>query len=233
MNAQFVPEKSQKSKGILIALAAAVVVIIAVVSFIFLGKNTDSTSTQTSAASVSETTESFERPSDGYVDDSGAQQSLEAPAVGEAENVTTMSMMIAGAQAPIDFVQLTDTGTLLPPEDVSRLGWYSASAVPGSNANDGTTVITGHVNDASQGAGYAFQFTKLQLGDEISINVDGQERKFRVSIAPQHYLKGSEMPEVVNRDQGANQLVLITCGGRFVGGTLGYEDNIITVADPV
>ena len=39
--------------------------------------------------------------------------------------------------------------------------------------------------------------------------------------------------DVVNDTEGENRLVLITCGGKFVGGQLGYEDNIITVAEPV
>ena len=38
---------------------------------------------------------------------------------------------------------------------------------------------------------------------------------------------------MVNDTDGTNRLVLITCGGKFVGGALGYEDNIITVAEPV
>ena len=45
--------------------------------------------------------------------------------------------------------------------------------------------------------------------------------------------KGSGFPDVINDTDGENRLVLITCGGKFVGGQLGYEDNIITVAEPV
>ena len=61
----------------------------------------------------------------------------------------------------------------------------------------------------------------------------GQERTFRVTEAPYRLPKGSGFPDVVNDSQGENRLVLITCGGKFVGGELGYEDNIITVAEPV
>ena len=63
--------------------------------------------------------------------------------------------------------------------------------------------------------------------------IDGQERTFRVTEAPYRLPKGSGFPDVVNDKEGENRLVLITCGGQFVGGALGYEDNIITVAEPV
>ena len=46
-------------------------------------------------------------------------------------------------------------------------------------------------------------------------------------------VKGAQMPEAVNDAVGENRLVLITCGGEFVGGTLGYADNIIVEAIPV
>ncbi|WCZ33324.1 hypothetical protein CMASS_09565 [Corynebacterium massiliense DSM 45435] len=34
-------------------------------------------------------------------------------------------------------------------------------------------------------------------------------------------------------DGYAAKFVLITCGGEFVGGQLGYAENIITVAEPI
>ena len=144
-----------------------------------------------------------------------------------------MSLTVAGQTAVVDPIQLTTSGMLIPPTDVSRLGWYSASAVPGAEGNSGSTVITGHINYQGQGAGFASNFTQLKLGDDFTIAIDGQPQTFRVTQAPFRVAKGTEMPAVVNDTTGSNKIVLITCGGQFVGGTLGYEDNIFTVAEPV
>ena len=142
-------------------------------------------------------------------------------------------MLIDGKSAPIDFVQLTDQGSLIPPTDVSHLGWYSASAIPGEKGAAGSSVITGHVNEVDQGDGYAARFADLKAGDTVTVKVDGEGRDFTVSKDPIQVVKGAQMPEAVNDAVGENRLVLITCGGEFVGGTLGYADNIIVEATPV
>lgn len=163
----------------------------------------------------------------------GAQENLPTPAQGSRGAVHEMEMLIDGKSAPIDFVQLTDQGSLIPPTDVSRLGWYSASAIPGEKGAAGSSVITGHVNEVDQGDGYAARFADLKAGDTVTVKVDGESRDFTVSHDPVQVIKGAQMPEAVNDAVSENRLVLITCGGEFVGGTLGYADNIIVEATPV
>ena len=166
-----------------------------------------------------------------YVDSSGSQEQEIQPAPGEFNGISGMSISINGKEASVDPIQLTDTGTLIPPVDVSKVGWYSASAVPGDEGNTGSSVITGHINYSNQGTGYADNFVHLKEGDEFTIKVNGEDRKFRISTAPYRLPKGSEFPSVVNDTTGENKVVMITCGGEFVGGSLGYADNIITVAE--
>ncbi|MCQ9169498.1 class F sortase [Corynebacterium amycolatum] len=163
----------------------------------------------------------------------GAQENLPTPAQGSRGAVHEMEMLIDGKSAPIDFVQLTDQGSLIPPTDISRLGWYSASAIPGEKGAAGSSVITGHVNEVDQGDGYAARFADLKAGDTVTVKVDGESRDFTVSKDPIQVVKGARMPDSVNDAVGENRLVLITCGGEFVGGTLGYADNIIVEATPV
>ncbi len=169
----------------------------------------------------------------GYVDPEGAQEVPYEPAPGQFVGFEGMAMSIGGDIAAVDPVQLTDTGTLIPPSDVSRLGWYSASAVPGAAGAVGSSVITGHINYQGQGAGYAARFANMNVGDEFEIYIDGTPQTFRVGQAPYRLPKGSDFPPEVNDSTGPNRLVLITCGGQFVGGALGYADNIITIAEPV
>lgn len=170
---------------------------------------------------------------DSASDLEGAQTSLPEPAQGSRDAVSSMEVEIDGDVAPVDFVQLTDQGTLLPPTDVSRLGWYSASAIPGEEGLVGSSVITGHINEVDQGEGFAAHFLDLTVGDTVTVIVNGKERAFEVSKDPVEVVKGAELPESVNDATGENRLVLITCGGEYVGGTLGYADNVIVEATPV
>ena len=217
------------------ALIAIILVIVQLV--IYAGRNGDD-SAEDNAGDSAETSQSAESAApttnnDPFVDDSGEQNHEAEPAPGEFRGFGAMSLGINDEFAAVDPIQVTDTGMLIPPRDVQRLGWYSASAVPGEAGPVGSSVITGHINYQGQGTGFAEKFTTLEQGQEFTVFIDGEERQFRVTEAPYRLPKGSGFPDVVNDTQGDNRLVLITCGGKFVGGELGYEDNIITVAEPV
>ena len=173
-------------------------------------------------------------PTDGgYVDPEGEQEVQYEAAPGQFQGIEGMALNVGGDIAAVDPVQLTDAGALIPPADVSRLGWYSASAVPGAEGAAGSSVITGHINYQGQGTGYAARFANMAVGQEFDVLIDGVPRTFRVTQAPYRLPKGSDFPPEVNDATGPNRLVLITCGGQFVGGALGYADNIITIAEPV
>ncbi|MBK4162449.1 class F sortase [Corynebacterium macginleyi] len=215
-----------------IALIAAVVLLLTlvVVGLTIGGGDKDGSDGSSADTSVGE---GPDVKGDAYVDDSGAQEHEFEAAPGQFPGFGAMSLGIDGQYAAVDPVQAIGRGVFLPPHDVTRLGWYSASAVPGDGGNVGSSVITGHVNYQGQGTGYAEKFTRLQLNQEITVVIDGKERLFRVTEKPYRLAKGSDFPDVVNDTDGPNRLVLITCGGKFIGGALGYEDNIITVAEPV
>lgn len=173
-------------------------------------------------------------PTDGgYVDPEGEQEVQYEAAPGQFQGIEGMALNVGGDIAAVDPVQLTEAGALIPPSDVSRLGWYSASAVPGAEGAAGSSVITGHINYQGQGTGYAARFANMAVGEEFDVLIDGTPRTFRVTQAPYRLPKGSDFPPEVNDATGPNRLVLITCGGQFVGGALGYADNIITIAEPV
>ncbi|WP_236630119.1 class F sortase [Corynebacterium atypicum] len=168
-----------------------------------------------------------------YVDTSGMQNHELDVAPGDPSRVNGMTLTINGRTAEVDPIQVTDTGMLVPPQDVQRLGWYSASAVPGESGAVGSSVITGHVNYEGQGEGFAYQFTQLNEGDEVVVVHGGETHKFKVTRKPYRIPKTGQMPPEVNDFYGSNSLVMVTCGGAFVGGPLGYADNIVTIAEPV
>lgn len=237
--AQPVGDGKKSNKKLLIGIAALIAIILVVVQLVLYADRSEDDSAETNAAeeqtSTSQSVEA-EAPTtnnDPFVDDSGEQEHEVEPAPGEFRGFGAMSLGINDEFAAVDPIQVTDTGMLIPPHDVQRLGWYSASAVPGEAGPVGSSVITGHINYQGQGTGFAEKFTTMELGQEFTVFIDGEERRFRVIEAPYRLQKGAGFPDVVNDTQGDNRLVLITCGGKFVGGQLGYEDNIITVAEPV
>lgn len=235
---QAADESKKGNKKLLIGLVALIAIILVIVQLvIYAGRNGDD-SGDDNAGDSAETSQSAESAApttnnDPFVDDSGEQDKEIDAAPGEFRGFGAMSLGINDEFAAVDPIQVTDTGMLIPPRDVQRLGWYSASAVPGEAGPVGSSVITGHINYQGQGTGFAEKFTTLEQGQEFTVFIDGEERQFRVTEAPYRLPKGSGFPDVVNDAQGENRLVLITCGGKFVGGELGYEDNIITVAEPV
>lgn len=219
--------------GFIVLVVAVILVLIQLALYLTSDKEGDEGDAGASASvSADKDAGAADKP-DAFVDESGAQEHEFEPAPGEFHGFEGMSVGIDGDYAAVDPVQVTDQGVLLPPHDVSRLGWYSASAVPGDAGNVGSSVITGHVNYQGQGTGYAEKFTRLQENQEFTVVIDGEERTFRVTQKPYRLPKGADFPDVVNDADDTNRLVLITCGGKFVGGALGYEDNIITVAEPV
>ena len=234
------PEDGEKKGGkkalwAILALIAIVLVIVQLV--LYFGRNGDDDVAGDAGASSTVATATEEATpttnNDPFVDDSGEQNQEIDAAPGEFRDFGAMSLGINEEFAAVDPIQVTENGMLIPPRDVSRLGWYSASAVPGEAGPVGSSVITGHINYQGQGTGFAEKFTTLEQGQEFAVFIDGEERMFRVTEAPYRLPKGAGFPDVINDTEGENRLVLITCGGKFVGGQLGYEDNIITVAEPV
>ena len=143
-----------------------------------------------------------------------------------------VTLTIDGVSAPTDPVATDAAGALLPPQDVARLGWWADSALPGSGA--GSIVVTGHIDDAAQGAGFAARFVELGVGDEVTVSsADGSARQYRVDRVVS-VGKDDDLPlGEVNRLGGPETLLLITCGGEFVGPPTGYANNDFVFAAPV
>lgn len=161
------------------------------------------------------------------------KKNMPPPVVAIADDpAAPVSLTIDGISAPTDPVATDVAGTLLPPQDVSRLGWWVDSALPGGGR--GAIVVTGHLDDVEQGDGFAARFADLREGDEMTVSVgDGGTRDYRVdrvlSVG-----KDGELPlDELNRLDGPETLVLVTCGGDYVGPPLGYANNDFVFSYPV
>ncbi len=142
-----------------------------------------------------------------------------------------VALTLDGIGAPTDPVATDADGALLPPRDVSRVGWWVDSALPGGGS--GAIVMTGHIDDVDQGEGFAARFGGLHEGDEITVTVaDGSAREYRVDRLLSVSKDGDLPLDELNRLDGPETLVLVTCGGEFVGPPLGYANNEFVFAVP-
>lgn len=167
----------------------------------------------------------------------GAQSSMPAPvSAHSSEPSTPVRVIVDGAASAVDPVATDAAGVLLPPQDVSRLGWWVDSSLPGSGA--GTVVVTGHVDDVDQGSGFATRFTALEVGSAVEVaTVDGTIHRYRVTrtaLTDKQRTGDGGLPTAeLNRLDGPETLALVTCGGPFVGPPLGYRDNVVVFAAPM
>lgn len=116
------------------------------------------------------------------------------------------------------------------PEDVATVGWYRFGPAPGSA--EGSTVLTGHVDDRDQGPGAFFDLKSVEPGDTVEVNQpDGAVLTYDV-VAREAFPKSVvPLDRVFDRD-GPPRLVLVTCGGPFDQQTRNYLENIVVTAVP-
>jgi sortase (surface protein transpeptidase) len=131
-----------------------------------------------------------------------------------------------GVDAP---VQTTDrvAGSLVLPDDVSTVTeWSGSSAI---NADHGTVLIAGHIDNVHQGMGALYFMHTLNPGDAIYLVVNGTVTRWKVT-ALQTVGKLALPQDVWSGDQGPRLLKLVTCGGAVHHGS--YDDNVIVTAVP-
>ncbi|MFB9239522.1 class F sortase [Plantactinospora siamensis] len=133
-----------------------------------------------------------------------------------------------GLDAPVQPVGLAPDGTIAtPPDDrPDTAGWYDQSPTPGQY---GPSVLVGHV-DTRTGPAVFHELTRVRSGDRLEIDrADGSTAVFQVD-STKKYDKSAFPADQVFGDFDRPGLRLITCGGRWVGGRLGYADNVVVYA---
>ncbi|WP_432573790.1 class F sortase [Kineococcus sp. SYSU DK005] len=135
-----------------------------------------------------------------------------------------------GIEAPVDPVGVTADGAVQVPRDGARTGWYRFGPVPGE---DGSAVLVGHVDTASDGPGALHPLARAEAGQVVEVVLaDGTARRFAVT-ARREVVK-AELPvrELFERT-GPARLVLVTCGGEFDEETRSYASNVVVAAQPL
>lgn len=129
-------------------------------------------------------------------------------------------------EAPVEPIALRD-GSLTPPADPTRVGWWAGGARPG--AATGTAVLTGHT--VHTGGGAFDDLEVLAPGDAVSVRtaggpVDYEVRAVRVLSRDQLARRSARVFD----QSGAPRLVLVTCED-WDGHA--YRSNVVVTAEPV
>jgi hypothetical protein len=134
-----------------------------------------------------------------------------------------------GGTAELVREEIDRSGTLPVPDGIGEATWWGA----GLDAPKGATVLAGHVN----WKGSVGPFAELweSRPDQLVTVVDDAGKEWRYRVSEVVTVHKDELPDRARElfgQGGAHRLVLVTCGGRYVGGDLGYDENRIVVATP-
>jgi hypothetical protein len=154
------------------------------------------------------------------------QQPPEEPAATQPVNSVRLARGGTATLVPMEVVN----GVLPVPEGVREAAWWGAAL----DGPGGATVLAGHVNWRGATGPFA-ELWQSKLGDTVTVIApDGRSFHFRVNqLVTVHKNDLPARAQELFGQDGAHRLVLVTCGGRWVGGHDGYEENRVVVAEPV
>jgi LPXTG-site transpeptidase (sortase) family protein len=134
-----------------------------------------------------------------------------------------------GGTAELVRGEIDRTGTLPIPNGVDEATWWGA----GLDAPTGATVLAGHVNWKGAVGPFA-ELWKSAQGQQVTV-LDAGGRTFEYKITDVVTVHKNDLPRRAAElfgQGGEHRLVLVTCGGRYIGGDTGYDENRIVVATP-
>ncbi|MGK3208257.1 class F sortase [Amycolatopsis sp. MEPSY49] len=135
----------------------------------------------------------------------------------------------SGGTASLVRKDLGPGGELPVPTDLRQATWWGAEL----NAAGGASVFAGHVNWRGATGPFA-ELWSARIGGEVTI-VDSAGQTWRYRISQLVTVHKDDLPARADDlfgQSGPHRVVLVTCGGRWVGGSDGYEENRVVVADP-
>jgi hypothetical protein len=153
---------------------------------------------------------------------------LATGAVLKRSTPTRLSIPDIDVWARVTEVGLTTDGSIAPPDDRRgrNTGWYAAGPTPGEY---GSAVIVGHVDTESEPAVF-HDLGKMRRGQLIDVHRhDRRTATFQVESV-ETFAKQSFPAKRIFGDFSRPRLVLVTCGGEWAGGEVGYADNVVVFA---
>ncbi|MDT8914639.1 class F sortase [Amycolatopsis sp. PS_44_ISF1] len=136
----------------------------------------------------------------------------------------------AGGTAKLVPEEVGADGALVIPPSLDEAAWWGS----GLGAARGVTLFSGHVNWKGR-TGPFNQLWQLKEGQTVTVtDTAGARWSYRVDEVRTIHKSGlaAESEKLFSPD-GPHRLVLVTCGGDYVGGTEGYDDNRVAAAELV
>jgi hypothetical protein len=133
-----------------------------------------------------------------------------------------------GGTATLVRADLGPGGELPVPADLGQATWWGAAL----DAAGGASVFAGHVNWRGATGPFA-ELWNARIGAEVTI-VDSAGKTWRYRISELATVHKSDLParaDYLFGPSGPHRVVLVTCGGRWVGGSDGYEENRVVTAE--
>ncbi|KOV76804.1 peptidase C60 sortase A and B [Nocardia sp. NRRL S-836] len=121
-------------------------------------------------------------------------------------------------------------GVLPVPDGIGEATWWGTEL----GGAEGATVLAGHV-DWKGAKGPFAELWQAQNGREVVI-ADSAGKEYRFRIRQIETVRKEELPARAVEffgPRGPHRLVLVTCGGTWIGGQQGYEANRVVIAEPV
>lgn len=151
-----------------------------------------------------------------------------APQVADAAQQPGTVLLPGGGSAKLVREEITAQGVLPIPQGLSDAAWWGVEL----GAPKGASLLSGHVNWAGK-TGPFNQLWSIRQGEVVNVvDTAGGRWQYRVSdILTLHKAALPARARSLFGPDGPPRLVLVTCGGEYVGGTDVYRDNRIVTAD--
>ncbi|PRX49917.1 sortase family protein [Prauserella shujinwangii] len=116
------------------------------------------------------------------------------------------------------------------PENLGEATWWGA----GLGAPSGASVFAGHVDWNGRTGPFA-ELWRIEIGERVTVR-DDAGRAWHYAVSRIVTLGKNELPARADElfgQAGPHRIVLVTCGGRWLGGTTGYAENRVVIAEPM
>jgi hypothetical protein len=141
---------------------------------------------------------------------------------------TRVAIPAIQVRAPVVGVGRAADGSIATPsiDTPDEAGWYRLGPTPGER---GTAVIVGHVDTANRPAVFQ-KLANLKRGKVIEVTREDRKVAAFAVDSVERFPKTAFPADRVFAAGDSSHLVLVTCGGAWVGGDIGYADNVVVFA---
>ncbi|WP_376772145.1 class F sortase [Amycolatopsis echigonensis] len=211
-------QPARKRGAVIVVAAVVLVAAIAAVLIFFTGKDTvDSAQPrqQTGTAQV------------GAGPGGSSQAGNTPPDPGQTPGTVKLP---GGGQAKLIPEEVGADGALPIPKSLGEAAWWGS----GVGAAQGVTLLSGHVNWAGESGPFQ-ELWRMKPGQVVSVaDTAGKQWEYKIDeVRTIHKSDLAAESAKLFDPEGPHRLVLVTCGGDYVGGQEGYDDNRVVTASPV